>query len=53
MTRLMKLHAQNRRNSWKDLIDLDVITNDNPLSELLSLYNKQYPPWPRSNASVH
>lgn len=44
---LVKLHAQNRRNSWKDLIDLDVITNDHPLSELLSLYNKRYPPWPK------
>ncbi len=44
---LMKLHAQNRRNSWKDLIDLDAITNDHPLSELLSLYNKRYPPWPK------
>ena len=44
---LTKLHAQNRRNSWKDLIALDVITNDHPLSELLSLYNKRYPPWPK------
>jgi hypothetical protein len=44
---LMKLHAQNRRKSWKDLIDLNAITKYHPLSELLSLYNKRYPPWPK------
>ncbi len=44
---LMKLHAQNGRNTWKDLIDLKAITTYHPLSELLSLYNKRYPPWPK------
>jgi hypothetical protein len=43
---LMKLDVQNRRNSWKDLIDLNAITNIHPLAELLSAYNRRYPPLP-------
>lgn len=31
---LMKLVVQNRRNAWKDLIDLNAITDLHPLSEL-------------------
>ncbi len=43
---LMKLDVQNRRNAWKDLIDLNAITEIHPLSELLSAYNLRYPPLP-------
>lgn len=43
---LMKLDVQNRRNAWKDLIDLNAITDIHPLSELLSNYNLRYPPLP-------
>lgn len=43
---LMRLDVQNRRNAWKDLIDLDAITDIYPLSGLLSLYNSRYPPLP-------
>jgi hypothetical protein len=43
---LMQLDVQDRRNAWKDLIDLNAITNLHPLSELLSLYNKRYPAMP-------
>lgn len=31
---LMKLDVQNRRNAWKDLIDLNAITKFHPLGEL-------------------
>lgn len=44
---LMKLDDQNRRNTWKDIIDLNIITNFHPLSELLSVYNQRYPAWPK------
>jgi hypothetical protein len=47
---LMKLDVQNRRNAWKDLIDLNSITDIHPLSELLSLYNKRYPALPLKQA---
>lgn len=47
---LMKLDVQNRRNAWKDLIDLNAITDIHPLSELLSLYNKRYPALPLKQA---
>lgn len=43
---LMKLDVQNRRNAWKDLIDLNAITDIHPLSELFSFYNKRYPALP-------
>lgn len=43
---LMKLDVQNRRNAWKDLIDLNAITEIHPLSELLRFYNLRYPPLP-------
>jgi hypothetical protein len=43
---LMKLDVQNRRSAWKDLIDLNAITNIHPLTELLSVYNLRYPPLP-------
>lgn len=44
---LMKLSVQNRRNAWKDIIDLNAITNFHPISELLSVYNQRYPPLPK------
>ncbi|MCA6369136.1 MAG: nucleotidyl transferase AbiEii/AbiGii toxin family protein [Cytophagales bacterium] len=43
---LMKLDVQNRRSAWKDLIDLNAITDIHPLTELLSVYNLRYPPLP-------
>ena len=43
---LMKLDVQNRRSAWKDLIDLNAITDIHPLIELLSVYNLRYPPLP-------
>ena len=43
---LMKLDVQNRRNAWKDIVDLNAITDLHPLSELFSLYNKRYPALP-------
>lgn len=44
---LMKLDVQNTRNAWKDIIDLNMITNFHPLSELLSVYNQRYPQLPK------
>ena len=49
---LMKLDVQNRRNAWKDLIDLNAITDFHPLSELLSFYNKRYPAYPLKQTVV-
>jgi hypothetical protein len=43
---LIKLDVQKRRNGWKDLIDLNAITEIHPLAELLSIYNRRYPPLP-------
>lgn len=43
---LMKLDVQNRRSAWKDIIDLNAITDIHPLSELLSFYNVRYPAFP-------
>jgi len=44
---LMKLDVQNTRNAWEDIIDLNMITNFHPLSELLSVYNLGYSPLPK------
>ena len=41
-----KLDVQNRRCVWKDLIELNVITEIHPLIELLSVYNLLFPPRP-------
>ncbi len=41
-----KLDVQNRRCVWKDLIELNVITEIHPLIELLSVYNLRFPPLP-------
>lgn len=40
---LMKLNAQTRRNSWKDLVDLAIITRQHDFPELKKMYRSRYP----------